>query len=155
MSSDPQGIDYSAVLADLEAKQAAIANAITVIRTLVSLNVQAIQIPSVATNMFPVQSPQADTELREDSFFNMTIVEAARKYLALRKRPATTPDVIDALRRGGQQNSSAASFHITVGSVLNRAYSQGAGIVRVARGTWGLAEWYPNKPRKPSSSNDD
>jgi hypothetical protein len=36
----------------------------------------------------------------------------------------------------------------TVGSVLTRRFAQVGDIVRVGRGTWGLADWYPNRTFK-------
>lgn len=137
-------IDYAAVLADLEARRAQIDAAIAFIRPLVGTS-SALS-PVVSGQVMP--SANGTMELREDSFFSLSIPEAAKKFLSMRKRSATTPEIIDALRRGGQINASSNNYEKTVGSVLNRAHATGAGIVRVKRGTWGLAEWYPNKPKK-------
>ncbi len=143
MSSDPSGIDYAAVLADMEAKRAQLDAAIAGIRVMLGLPAGT---AGVAT---PSPQPTNSAEIAPDSFFGLSIPDAAKKFLALRKRAATTPEIADGLQRGGQPNASSESFPNTVGSVLARVYANGAGIVRVARGTWGLAEWYPNKPRKP------
>lgn len=80
----------------------------------------------------------------------MTIPDAAKKFLAMKKRVQGTGDIAEALKRGGIQAGIQGNFPNTVGSVLNRNYMNGGGIVKVGRGTWGLADWYPNKPRKPT-----
>lgn len=150
MSSDPCGIDYAAVLADLEAKRAQLDNAIAGIRVMLGLPSG----PLVGSASLPQPAASA-AEIASDAFFGLSIPDAAKKFLAMRKRTATTPEIVDGLKRGGQQNAASENFANTVGSVLARVYSSGAGIVRVARGTWGLAEWYPNKPRKPGPKNND
>lgn len=148
MNSDTPApaIDYAAVLADLESRRAQIDAAIAVIRPLVG---SAASVPpgGVAPPTSAVISNHV-TELRDDAFFSLSIPDAAKKYLSIRKRSATTPEIIAALRQGGQINASSENYEKTVGSVLNRAHATGAGIVRVKRGTWGLAEWYPNRSKK-------
>lgn len=149
MAEETSPIDYAAVLADLEAKRAQIDAAIAVIRPLAlggGLPAGAAITPG--TGAVNINSQAA--ELREDTFFNLSIPEATKKYLGMRKKTASTPEIIDALTRGGQVNSSSENFKKTVASVLDRLDSTGAGVVRVARGTWGLASWYPNRPRKGS-----
>lgn len=146
MSTDPSGIDYVAVLADLEAKRDKLDAAIAGIRTMLG-------IPGAATSSATTGggSNGGSTEIETDTFFSLSIPDAAKKYLGMRKKPATTPEIAEALRRGGQTNAASEGFGNTLGSVLARVYNSGGGIVRVGRGTWGLAEWYPNKPRKPAN----
>ncbi len=145
------GIDYAAVLADLEAKKAQIESAIEAIRGLAGGG-----LPSAAgESAGRTKSNPATSEIALDTFFGLSIPEAAKKFLAMRKRPATTPEIVEALTRGGQQNASSENFPVTVGAIINRAYRNGAGIMRVSRGVWGLAEWYPNKPRKPQPRSDE
>jgi hypothetical protein len=153
MPDEIQAVDYAAVLADLEARRAQIDAAIAVIRPLAGQLSMAMPPIAVTPAGTGIQTAGAAVEIREDSFFSLSIPEAVKKYLAMRKRPASTSEIIDALKRGGQINSSSDSFKASVPSVLDRANSTGKGIVRVSRGTWGLAEWYPNRPKK--STNDD
>jgi hypothetical protein len=148
MSSDPTNIDYAAVLADLEAKRDKLDAAIAGIRTMLGM-------PAGATTGATTGGGGngGSTEIESDTFFSLSIPEAAKKYLGMRKKPATTPEIMEALKRGGQTNAGSEGFSNTLGSIMARVYNNGGGIVRVGRGTWGLAEWYPNKPRKPSGKN--
>lgn len=144
-SGTPAGVDYAAVLADLEARKAQIDQAIAVIKAIMGM--PAALAPSAVANG-SATGPAAGPEIAPDTFFGMSIPEAAKKFLAMRKRVCTTPEIVEALTRGGQVNAASDRFSNTVGSVLGRAHDNDAGIVRIGRGTWGLAEWYPNKPRK-------
>lgn len=154
METETNGIDYAAVLADLRAKRAKLDAAITGIETMLGLASES------GESLSPAMSgASGGTEVKSDSFFGMTIPEAAKKYLAMKKVPKSTVEITQALKSGGIQAGTQGNFGNTVGSVLNRNYTQGGGIVRIRRGVWGLAEWYPNKPRKPtkgqSSNNED
>ncbi|MCA9906576.1 MAG: hypothetical protein H7A18_03225 [Sinobacteraceae bacterium] len=146
MSADPSNIDYAAVLADLEAKRDKLDAAIAGIRTMLGMPAGVSSAASVGS-----AGSNGSTEIEADTFFSLSIPDAAKKYLGMRKKPATTPEIVEALRRGGQTHAGGESFGNTLGSVLARVYGNGGGIVRVGRGMWGLAEWYPNKPRKPSA----
>jgi hypothetical protein len=64
----------------------------------------------------------------------------------MRRKPLGNQDLADQLRAGGVMLSSTNPAN-TVGSVLNRRATEVGDIVRVGRGTWGLAEWYPNPQR--------
>lgn len=74
----------------------------------------------------------------------MTIVDAAKKLLANRRQPLKNPDIAAAFKAGGLVLQSAEPAN-TIGSVLTRRFNEVGDIVRVGRGTWGLAEWYPNR----------
>jgi hypothetical protein len=52
------------------------------------------------------------------------------------------------------QSADAAN---TVGSVLTRRFNQTGDIVKVGRGVWGLAEWYPGRSvkKKGAAKNCD
>lgn len=153
MASETTTIDYAAVLADLKARRAQIDAAIA---GLEAANLtQAIGVTAVplSADTSTIASTVA-AGLQRDSFFNLTVPDAAKKYLSIRKRAATTAEIIDALRTGGQASATGEGFSDTVTSGLHRSYKQGSGIVRVGRGTWGLAEWYPNKPRKPPENQE-
>lgn len=77
----------------------------------------------------------------------MSIVDAAKKLLAHERRQMTNAELVEGLKRGGLALNSAEPLN-TVGSVLNRRFYQVGDVVRVARGTWGLKEWYPNRSFK-------
>lgn len=85
-----------------------------------------------------------------DAFFRMSIADAARKYLAMVKKKQTIQQIADALEAGGLTHTSRR-FYGTVLTTLRRQEKQVGDIVKVGRGIWGLAEWYPNRKRKAAT----
>jgi hypothetical protein len=86
-----------------------------------------------------------DTEIGPDAFTGMTIAEAAEKYLRIVGRPArTTENIVEGLMRGGLRKVSPAS----VASILVREHNSDGPVVRVQKGVFGLAAWYPRRPPK-------
>lgn len=145
MASDGE-IDYSQVLADLISKRDKLNAAIAGIETM--LGIQA------ATT--PVSSVKADVPantLGEGAFLGMSIADATRKLLSVRRRNMRTEEIVNELRSGGIVFSGEAGN--TVGSVLNRTYTAGGPIVRVSRGVWGLAEWHPRLRKRPPTNGDE
>lgn len=153
MGTESQGVDYSAVLADLEARKAQIEAAIAVIAALVNGGMPPpISIPSAAGQapVSPQPSPSNGTgnaEIQSDTFFGMSILDAAKKYMAMRKRPLSAGEIVEALRTGGQINAQNENFGNTLGATLARSDAGSGAVVRVGRGKYGLREWYANKPR--------
>lgn len=90
--------------------------------------------------------------IRSDEFFGMTVLDGAKKFLAMAKRPQNARAVTEALRKGGYLFASENPI-ATVASVLNRAL-EGTDIVRTGKGMFGLSEWYPGRPRKPRQGID-
>jgi hypothetical protein len=88
--------------------------------------------------------PAHKAELAHDTFFQMTIPDAAEKYLGIVKCTKPNPELSEALLKGGLK-SSAKMFGETVRAVLSRDER----FVKV-NGEWGLASWYPamRKDRK-------
>lgn len=89
-------------------------------------------------------------ELAEGAFHGMSIVDATKKLLAMRQRKMGNPEIAKELAAGGLVMNSADPVN-TVGSVLTRRFNQVGDVVKVARGTWGLKEWYPNRTFKTGS----
>lgn len=127
-------IDYNAVLADLEAKRAALDNAIATVRQLVNLGAE----PSVGVS--PQERYEPSAAVRFDSFFQMTVPDAIRKYLSMKKQPQALSEITKALQDGGLKTTSKNLMGI-VGPTLSRMKK--AGDVLPIQGKWGLAEWYP------------
>src|SRR5258708_5060205 len=78
------------------------------------------------------------------TFHGMSIVESVKKLLQIRKRKMGAQEIAAELREGGlhlQSEDPAKS----IASTLHRTFTSGGEIVRVDRGMWGLAEWYPNQ----------
>ena len=84
-------------------------------------------------------------------FLSMSIPEATRKLLAMRRRAMSNAEIATELKAGGLAMNSADPLN-TIGSVLTRRFHQVGDIVRVDRGKWGLQEWHPHTSfkRKPS-----
>lgn len=131
-------VNYEAVLADLKARRASLDQAIAAIEPLVGIS------PQSGGGVSTSQDEQAT--IRQDSFFGMSIPDATKKYLLMSKKPKSTQEIADALLSGGM-TSMSDNFSNSVGSVLNRQDKSGGEIVRVSRGMWGLAEWYPGRKR--------
>jgi hypothetical protein len=139
--SDDTSIDYQAVLADLKAKREKLDAAITGIETMLGLKSLDGGMQS-NTNTGPEVGPGA--------YLGMSIVDATKKYLRAVKQPKRNEDILAALKTGGLLFTSKEPVN-TVGSVLNRDWTNGGDIVRVSRGVWGLAEWNPRLRRKAGS----
>ena len=100
-------------------------------------------------------SPRASgnpESISHDTFFGMTISDAAQKYLSMKKATKSTADIASALEQGGLKHSSK-DFAANVRSIIGQKTDE---FVRVPNGDWGLADWYPGlgrgrkmKPEKP------
>ncbi len=139
-------VDYEAVLADLRAKRERIDAAITGIETM--LGIQALTAPSGSQQ---TKQPD-DVGLGPGAFLGMTIVDAAKKYLAYKRQNQRTEEILKALQDGGLVLTGESPLNV-VGSVLNRNYNNGGDLVKVSRGTWGLAAWHPRLKKKPDAKN--
>lgn len=135
---------YEAVLADLHSKKQQIEQAISVIEGLrgtvvaatVSRDAQHIVPRAFASGPVPATGPGA--------FLGMTIHDATKKLLSSQRRQMQTVEIVAELERGGVVLTSADKVN-TVGSILLRRFNTVGDIVRVARGVWGLQEWYPGR----------
>ena len=143
MSGDPEGNDpYALVLADLRAKREQIESAIAAIEAL--RGGAGVGVPPAAKTATAAMGPGA--------FLGMSIPDAARKLLAHERRQMNNSEIWEKLRAGGLHLNSAEPVN-TIGSVLGRRFDKVGDVVRVGRGTWGLAEWYPNRSFKPKASD--
>lgn len=139
MSEESQSVDpYAVVLADLRAKREQIDQAI---QALESLRGGAAPVPAKPNVVLGAPADDADGP---GAFLGMTIVDAAKKLLASRRRTLSNSEILAAFKTGGLALSSADPLN-TVGSVLTRRFNQVGDIVRMGRGVWGLAEWYPGR----------
>jgi hypothetical protein len=136
------GVDYASFLADLRAKRDALDKAISAIEQLTGQTASSGSGGAVSE------------DIRDDSFFQMSIPEAAKKLLAMKKKALTTQEIAEHLKLGGMTHTSE-NFANTVGSVLNRVYKNEGGIVNISRGKWGLSGWYPNRKKKKKGEGSD
>ena len=138
--SEPQD-HYEKVLADLRAKRDQFDQAITVI--------EAIRSGGSAPSSQPA-SPAGIVETA-GMFLGMSIVDATKKLLAMRKRTMGNVEIARELASGGLVLTSKEPVN-TIGSVITRRFNEVGDIVKVGRGIWGLKEWYPGRSFKPSTA---
>jgi hypothetical protein len=85
-------------------------------------------------------------------FFGMSQVAATRSFLQrTNKRPASLQDIAIALHRG------KATDVLLTGTALRNlssALSHAGDLISVAKGRWGLVEWYPGKVKKAKNKED-
>lgn len=137
---------YEAVLADLRAKRAEID---ATIRTLEMMSGLKSSDTGVGKSFLGEEITDASAESEAGLFLGMSIVDATKKLLALRKRAMGNPEIARELKAGGLVLNSADPVN-TIGSVLTRRFNQIGDVVKISRGTWGLKEWYPNRTFKSS-----
>lgn len=77
----------------------------------------------------------------------MTVLEATKKFLAMSKRTRTITEITDALKEGGYTFATGNPLG-TVSAVLHRTDAKGGEVIRVSKGTYGLAEWYPGRAKR-------
>jgi len=135
-------VDYEAVLADLEAKKAKIEAAIAGVKMMLG--------KAVSASGGPLGVEKAQTSISFDTFYSMTVIDSAKKYLTMVAKDAkSTKEILKALDSGGCKTT-----YSTLSSSLSRAYTAGE-IACPKRGMWGLPEWYPgNVPKRKKSSKD-
>lgn len=132
MESDP----YAIVLADLRAQRDRIDQAIQAIESVRS---------GVGQTAAPAaQSRAQETSIGDGAFHGLSISEATKKLLGIRKKKMTNTEILAELKAGGMVLTSADPLN-TVGAVLTRRFKETGDIVRVERGTWGLREWHPGR----------
>ena len=170
MESAPE-IDYSAVLADLKKRRDDLDKAIAGIEQLIGLPASSapdansaetvdgdkvgkgVRIPLRGTVKAADSPLPSSGPIPSDAFFGMSIAQATQKFLTMRKKPATAPEIAEALEQGGLPHQSSRLPN-TVNSVLTRNSVGAAPIfAKVKRGTWGLRAWYPNY--RPKDEKDD
>jgi hypothetical protein len=136
------GLDYGAVLADLEAKRTALDQTIASLRSLMSGGALAINASdSIAGMADSVSLSLHGGEVPAGAFHGKSVPEAAKLYLSLVKQKKSTREIAEALVKGGMESNSK-NFETTVAGGLYRVFNTTGEIVRV-KGAWGLAEWWP------------
>lgn len=139
--SEPQSINYEAVIADLEAKKDTLEKTIANLRQLISLGILGLQV----SGSFTVSEQEGS--LPDDFFFGMGIADAAKKYLAVAKKTKTTREIADALERGGITHASQ-DFTKTVNTVLNTKLREENDEIIKVKEKWGLIGWYRGMKKK-------
>lgn len=142
--------DYSDVVAGLKARRALLVRAIEgfdmaieALSQLGSVTVAALAPAGPATA--PKAKAPSSLGIRPDTFFRMTVLDAAKKYLSMGHEPKTIPDIADALNAGGLQCKAES-----VATIISKA-ARARVIEKIGSGTWGLPEWYTE--RKENGGN--
>lgn len=84
--------------------------------------------------------------VRPDEFFRLSIADAITKYLGIMKQPQNPMAVVNGLKAGGVL-TNAKNFYANVNTELKRMRARDL-VVNTPSG-WGLADWYPSKPKQP------
>jgi HB1, ASXL, restriction endonuclease HTH domain len=143
MTSESLGFDpYEAVLTDLRAKRDQLDQTIKLLEAQRSGSAVS---PGVTANQAAPEGPGA--------YLGMTIADAAKRLLMSRKQPLGNAEILAGLKAGGLVMQGATPIN-TLGSVLFRRFHDVGDIVRIGRGTWGLAEWYPNRNFKKKAKGE-
>lgn len=139
MSTESAPLDpYDAVLLDLRAKRDQINQAIAAIEALRG------NAPASAA----VRAAEPAIVETAGMYLGMSIVDATKKLLALRKETLGNVEIARAIQAGGLVLTGADPVNV-VGSVLTRRFNQVGDVVKMGRGIWGLKEWYPGRNFKP------
>ena len=129
-------IDYAVVLEDLKKRREKLDAAIAAIATILGD-------PSAAITASVGNGEEVIGAVKSDSFFNMSVPDAIRKFLRMTKRPQKANIIAKALQDGGIHTLSK-NFYANVFTTLKRDPN----FVKVKK-EWGLAEWYPGRvPKK-------
>ncbi len=136
MSENDANMDtYRTVLKDLKRRKKVIDAAIAGVTALLGESEAALQ----ACLPVPLPTTQESRDVASASFADLTLTEAAQRYLDIVKEPQSTAEIAKALERGGYPTRSR-NFRNTVRSVLDRHAKTVGDIVKVHK-NWGLAEW--------------
>ncbi len=130
---------YDAVIIDLETKRDQLNAMIETLKQMKSVG-----LPSMGMPVSSAPSVITEADIPHDAFFNLTIPDAAKKYLSIVKKTKPHPELCDALLNGGFK-TSASSFREVVRATLGRNPE----FVRV-NGQWGLKEWYGKRGKRKS-----
>jgi len=143
--------DINTLLAQLEAERAELDLTIGRIRRFLMLpegggNGGATPLPGANSLTANVGRDTAITgRVRQDEFFRLSISSAIVKYLSIMKQPQNPTNIVSGLKAGGVL-TNAKNFYTNVNTELKRMRARDL-VVNTPSG-WGLAEWYPQKPKQ-------
>jgi hypothetical protein len=143
---DEKTSKYAAMLADLEAERMKIDNAIIAIKQLMGVEGSDTP-PPTATGSAQSWPKTADlsSQVEFDTFFSLSIPEAIKKFLAMKKRPQTVSAITEAFKQGGLSTTATDLLSTVTATLARMRKSAPQEVVVVRRGEWGLKEWYPGR----------
>ena len=145
-------IDYAAIIADLEAKKAALDVAINSLKAVASFGaVGTVEGMSYMNLAVDVRSPSASGgEVPDGAFHGMSVPQGIRTYLELMRKKQTARQISDGLKKGGMESTSKW-FDKIVYATLDRL-KKAKEVVKIGS-EWGLPQWYPALMRAGISDN--
>jgi hypothetical protein len=141
LDKEPQTTDYyAAILADMEARRAALDTAIAGLRAAVAAGILGAfgELQTSPTALNATVAPAGLADLPRGAFLGKTAREAIRLYLSTIRRKQTNKEIAQALQEGGLESTGNFDKYIT--SALFRLKEDGE-LLRFDDG-WGLSEWY-------------
>lgn len=144
--------DSKQAVATLKAKRQWYLNAIQgidiAIAALEGSEVPAMVDAAAITTQAPIapKNANADVSIRSDSFWMMSMSDAARKFLDMVKRPQSVNVIGEALKKGGYLSESPNYL-----SMVRNTLRTGRAFTKV-NSDWGLREWYAGRslPTEPT-----
>lgn len=146
--------DYTAILADMEAKKAVLEQAITSLKVAIAAGAlgvtagEALTLQSSAVVSLVPGSGSSD--IPKGAFLGKSVPEAVLLYFATVRKKCTGSEIEQGLKKGGIESTSK-NFEVIVNNTLYRLKAQGK-VLRFDDG-WGLAEWYPEGFRSRIDQN--
>jgi hypothetical protein len=93
----------------------------------------------------PTGTASVNELIQPGDLFGMTQVQATIEFLKRAKQPCSIRDIAQALYRGKAVDTPIDGTSLrNLSSVLSRADE----LISIARGRWGLKDWYPNRAVK-------
>jgi hypothetical protein len=134
-------VDYQVVVADLKARRAQLDQLIASVEALIlgqgEPGAGKLDMAATGATVLP-------TAIHADTFYGLSIIDAAKKFLKMARRAQHTAAIADAIGKGGLKQPDIN----VLSSILVRA-AKGREVTKVGKGMWGLAEWYPKPPKEP------
>jgi len=128
-------INYSAVLADLEAKRAQLDSAIAAMKVLME------QTGTLAATAPPVPRIASLKEIPPRAFVGLSTSAAVRMLLEMMQRRLSVREILQGLQAGGLKPNKYRNVY----AIMRQRESDKRDIIKVD-GQWGLAEWNPELP---------
>ena len=132
-------VDFDAVVAALEAKRAqfnaAIDTAISSLKLICNTDPASVS-GTVTSSSHTSIKPNPNPVIHSATFHNLSVVDAAIKYLRMCGTQKSFADVFDAITKGGVEAAESSAK-----SLLNRRAKLKIDLVKYGRGMFGLKEW--------------
>ncbi len=135
-------INYENVLEDLRRRREELDTAIAAIERILGQGSSSL---GEAGGARPARGPAG--QIRSDEFFGLTIPAAIKRYLEIMKRPQLVTEIANGIQEGGFI-TQAKNFYANVSTALRRLDDRGEVVQLPDTKQWGLATWYPSKPKR-------